>query len=258
MKKILFIVLLFISAHMFASDGLCGDYYLTSISGNVIYASIEKTNRYKISVNDNNYGVVVYATSADCYTSGKHNYVEATSVMRSSSALGGNCRLSFYADSEGYVENIELQIDGITNTLKRAENENEHSSTSTSTQNTAQTTAINRNTPPSQTYQPVETRIQNISVTFGLNGNWTFRFYQTGSFECRTWYGQHGKWDTSYMRDFQTTSGTYYITKNQYGGVIVHLRFANGKNTTGSLLYKNGRAEFSYGGTYNMKCHKEM
>lgn len=107
-----------------------------------------------------------------------------------------------------------------------------------------------------QVQKIVEERIGNIHAIFGVGGYWTFRFYQTGAFESRRWYGYHGLWDTHYMRDFKEETGTYYITKNQYGGVRVYLRYANGKNAIGYLYYKRGTVTFHYGS--NTIRHSEL
>ena len=98
-------------------------------------------------------------------------------------------------------------------------------------------------------------RFDNISATFGLDGEWSFILYSDGTFRSRDWYGYHGHFDTNFMRDITTSSGTYYITRNEHGERIVHFRFRNGKEKTGSIRYTHhGEAKLSYAG----KTHSEI
>lgn len=91
-----------------------------------------------------------------------------------------------------------------------------------------------------------EERLANISATFGVDGEWSFVLYSDGTFESRDWYGYNGHYDTRYMKDITTSSGTYYITRNENGSRIVHFRFRNGREKNGFLRYKNRGAELSY------------
>lgn len=97
-------------------------------------------------------------------------------------------------------------------------------------------------------------RLDNISATFGISGEWSFILYSNGTFESREWYGYNGRYDTRYMKDITTSSGTYYITMNENGARIVHFRFRNGKEKNGFLRYKNRGAELSFAG----KTHSEI
>ncbi len=87
--------------------------------------------------------------------------------------------------------------------------------------------------------------LDNISVTFGVHGEWSFVLYSDGTFKSRDWYGYHGHYDTKYMKDITISSGTYYITQ-EGDARIVHFRFRNGKEKNGFLYYYNRGAELSY------------
>ena len=97
-------------------------------------------------------------------------------------------------------------------------------------------------------------RLENISATFGISGEWSVVLYSNGTFESRDWYGYHGHYDTNYMKDITTSSGTYYITRNENGARIAHFRFRNGKEKNGFLRYNNRGAELSYAGM----THREI
>lgn len=99
----------------------------------------------------------------------------------------------------------------------------------------------------SNSSDPIETRIPNISVTFGINGEWAFSFSSNGTFSSREWYGYHGLFDTRYIKEMSNYSGTYYITeKSNSGRKTIHLRYSNGKQKKATLRYKSTRAELYY------------
>ncbi len=104
--------------------------------------------------------------------------------------------------------------------------------------------------------EPTKTRIPNITVTFGLNGEWTFSFSSNGTFRSREWIGYHGRFDTQYMKNISTYSGTYYITEDSSGFKTIYLRYGNGNEKTAILSYNigNARAKLSFDG----KTHSQI
>ncbi len=99
----------------------------------------------------------------------------------------------------------------------------------------------------------------NISVTVGLGGIWTFKFFSNGTFQSHVWYGNEGKYSRKgTMRKESYSNGTYTIIKEN-GKNKVHLRYANGYETTEELVYEGSRVKLltDFNGV-SWKAHKQI
>lgn len=248
MKKIFLFLLLFCTTSLWAEDGLVGSYEPTS-NGKILSVNIEKSNVYKITVRDKNYGVVVYVTNASDYYLYDDNVMEGSSIMRvnpygGEPSLGNQCYLYFTPVYEGFVMSIRLRIDNVTYEFERA-TPNQQESTPNRTTNTSSQTTTTYNRPVQTTPKPAPQKLQNISATFGWAGNWVFKFTSYGTFS-------HHKFTANYynriIEDHGVVGGTYYIVKDSNGVKRVYLRYENGLEKSGILRYGSTTVEFSLGG----------
>lgn len=111
---------------------------------------------------------------------------------------------------------------------------------------------------PSNTYQaPKETQLPCINASFASHGNFDiYKFTSYGTFTYRHFYyvQKYNSYGSHSVERESTENGTYKIMENNVGKKYVYLRFENGREKKGVLVYKSNSVEFHI----DRKVHREQ